>query len=143
MSDQTPENGQAEKKSPPPPKRLGLLAVLALAITGILFAILPSGEVKAQSNSPTNRFSQTPRPSVFGHGGWDAIDCNDCDTYYYYNKRNAEPERYLDNAIDAAKAKYTAERADAYSDYRDAFQPENASFNGDIVQSDADFFASH
>ena len=61
------------------------------------------------------------------------LTCNDCDTYYYYNKRNAKLERDRDNAIDAAKAKYAAERADAYSDYRDAFQVENASFNDDMV----------
>ena len=89
------------------------------------------------NNSPTNSFPQTPSLNIHLPGIWNAIDCDDCDTYYNKQKQNLAGAR--DKAIEAALAKYSAAIASAYQNYRTAFQLENASFNSDMAHADADF----
>ena len=114
-----------------------------LAVAGILLA-LSGREIQSQSNSPTdnsptNSVPQPQGPRIFGQHprGWNAMDCDDCDTVYNEKIKNLTDAR--DNAIDAALKKYSTAIADATEIYRTAVQLENAKFNGDMAQADAEF----
>lgn len=113
-----------------------------LAFAGILLA-LSGREIQSQSNSPTNNSptNSVPQPppsrDVYLPGLWDAIDCADCDTIY--DEKITDLTNTRDDAIDDALEKYNKAIADASKNYKNAIELENAIFNGDMAQVDADF----
>ena len=65
----------------------GIGALYGLLFAGLLFTPLPprlaSQSNSPTNNSPTNSIPQPQWPRIFGQypGGWDAMDCDDCDTF--------------------------------------------------------------